>query len=206
MKNDSQKDSETLEDPAEKETVENAADSEATTAPEGETVTEESSEELSEAAALMQEMSKLQEELTQAKDRYLRTVADMENLRKRTARDKEDIRRTATASLIEDLLPALDSMQMGLTTAENHPEAKEVAKGFEMVNTQIAQILKKHGLESVNPEIGSEFDHNVHESVAMQPNEEIPDQHIAGLMRIGYKLNERLLRPASVMVSSGKAE
>lgn len=202
MNDDSQKNSENAEALKKDQPADDTLDSENATA----TQTEDTPDDLDKNATLMQAMDKLQEELTQTKDRYLRTVADMENLRKRTARDKEEIRRTATASLVEDLLPALDSMQMGLNTADSHPEAKEVARGFEMVNTQFEQILQKHGLEAINPEIGADFDPNIHESVALQPNEDIPEDHVMGLMRIGYKLNERLLRPASVIVSSGKAK
>lgn len=155
---------------------------------------------------LLSQIEQLQGEAAEHKDRYLRSVADMENLRKRFAREKEDIRRRATAALIEDLLPAVDNMQMGLSSADGHPEAKEIAKGFEMVIAQIKQILNSHGLEAIEPEVSAAFDPNIHESVAVQPSDEVAEERIVSVMRVGYKLNEHLLRAASVVVSSGKAE
>lgn len=183
-------------------------DAEATAADNVEEIAEETEATASEASEgtgdLLEQITKLQDEVGQHKDRYLRSVADMENLRKRMARDKEDIRRRATASLIEDLLPALDNMQMGLSSADQHPEAKEIAKGFEMVSAQIKQILQSHGLDPIEPAAGEAFDPHIHESVALQPHDEIEEQHVISLMRVGYKLNDNLLRPASVVVSSGK--
>lgn len=154
---------------------------------------------------LYEQIEGLQAEISEHKERYLRTVADMENLRKRFAREKEDIRRRATSALIEDLLPALDNLRMGLNAADSHPEAAEIVKGLNMVISQFKQILGSHGLEAVEPEPNSEFDPNLHESVAVQPSDSIAEQHIISVMRIGYKLNEHLIRAASVVVSSGQA-
>lgn len=185
---------------------------EAATSTEDEAATQETAEETpveepSSEQLLLAQIEKLQAEVTENKDRYLRSVADMENLRKRTARDKEEIRRLATSGIIEAILPVIDNLQMGLAAAANHPEAKDITVGFEMVGTQFDQILSNHGLISLTPEAGTAFDPNLHESVALQPSEEIPEQQIISVMRTGYKLNDRLLRPASVVVSSGpKAE
>jgi len=152
------------------------------------------------------ELEKIQDEAKSAQERYLRTVADMENLRKRFAREKEDIRRRAAADLIEDLLPALDNLEMGLNAAGNHPEAANVAKGFEFVAAQLSQILEQHGLAKIDPEAGAEFSHDFHEAVAHEASDAIADHHVIKVMRVGYTLNGRLLRPASVVVSSGSAE
>lgn len=152
---------------------------------------------------LFAELEKAHADAKAAKDGYLRTVADMENLRKRFAREKEEIRRRAASDLIEDLLPALDNLEIGLASAANHPEASEVAKGFEFVAAQISQILQQHGLERVSPEPGAPFDHSLHEAVSHEASDEIEDHQVIKVMRVGYSLNERLLRPASVVVSSG---
>ncbi len=155
---------------------------------------------------LMAELEKAQAESKEAKDKLLRTVADMENLRRRFAREKEDIRRLAASALIEDLLPALDNLDLGLSSAANHPEAANVAKGFEFVAAQFMQILQQHGLERIEPASGAPFDHNLHDAVSQEASEEVADHHVIKVMRPGYQLNERLLRPASVVVSSGPAE
>ncbi|WOO41458.1 nucleotide exchange factor GrpE [Rubellicoccus peritrichatus] len=163
----------------------------------------ESAEAKTPEEGLFAELEKAQADAMAARDGYLRTVADMENLRKRFAREKEEIRRRAASDLIEDLLPALDNLEIGLASAANHPEASDVAKGFEFVATQIGQILQQHGLERVSPAPGEPFDHSLHEAVAHEASDEIEDHQVIKVMRVGYSLNERLLRPASVVVSSG---
>lgn len=154
-------------------------------------------------AELFQQIGKLQQDIEGYKEKHLRTLADMDNLRRRLAREKEDIRRSATSALIEDLLPSLDNLQIGLDTAERHPEAKEVSRGFEVVASQIRQILERHGLEAVEPAAGDAFDPNQHEAMAYEASSGIPDHHIVRVLRAGYTLNQRLLRPATVIVSSG---
>ncbi len=184
------------------------------TVPEPEaTPTDEPQEATAEAPAedaAMQDISEgldaLIAERDQFRERYLRTLADMENLRRRLARDREEIRRTAAANVIEDLLPALDNLRIGLDSAANHPEAANVTKGFEFVVQQIEQTLSSHGLTRLSPEPGSDFDPNLHEAVAQQPHDTIADHQVISVTRVGYTLNERLLRAASVVVSSGPAE
>lgn len=156
-----------------------------------------------ETGILLQQIEKLQQEAKEHQERLLRTLADMDNLRRRTAREKEEIRKLGTGALMEDLLPALDNLQIGLTAAGKHPEAAEVCRGFEVIANQLSQILESHGLQRVDPEKGEVFDPNCHEAVAHQPSEEVPDDTVISVMRVGYVLNERLLRPASVVVSSG---
>lgn len=171
------------------------------------TVEEQSVEETTDAGdpevKVFEELEKTQAELKDARERTLRTLADMENLRKRFAREKEDIRRRAASDLIEELLPALDNLEIGLSSAANHPEAANVAKGFEFVAAQLAQILEQQGLSKIDPAAGTEFNHDIHEAVSTETSDEVPDHHVIKVMRVGYTLNERLLRPASVVVSSG---
>lgn len=156
--------------------------------------------------SLMAELEKAHAEAKEAKEKHLRVMADMENLRRRLAREKEDIRRMAASSLIEDLLPALDNLDIGLASVANHPEASDVTKGFEFVAVQFTQALQQHGLERIEPAQGEAFDHNLHDAVSQEPSDEVDDHHIIKSVRPGYRLNERLLRPASVVVSSGPTE
>lgn len=151
---------------------------------------------------LAEELQKAQEEIASLKDRYLRTVAEMENFRRRLAREKQDIIRSAASGLIESLLPVLDNMRLGLQSAENHPEAREVSKGFSMVNEQLQGVLREQGLETLEPQ-NEEFDPNLHDALTQQPSDEVEEGKVLQTVRVGYRLNDRLLRAASVIVSSG---
>jgi molecular chaperone GrpE len=98
----------------------------------------------------------------------------------------------------------LDNMKLGLQAAENHPEAKDVTYGFKMVDDQLKKSLQEQGLEELNPE-GAVFDPNLHECVAHQPSDDVAEDHVIQTVRSGYRLNDRLIRAANVIVSSGPA-
>jgi len=157
------------------------------------------------ASALMEQMDKLQQELQTQRDKTLRAQADLENFRRRVARDKEDLRKKVESEVIEDLLPSLDNFQIGLEHAAKAQSGADVAKGFECIVTQIQQTLEQRGLTAISPQPGEAFDHHQHEAVGHEPSDTIADHHIIKVMRVGYQLRDRLLRPASVMVSSGPA-
>ena len=157
----------------------------------------------------------LEEQLAAAKaetaahyDRFVRAMADHENFRKRTAREKDELRQYATSRVLEDLLPVLDNLSLGLAAA-NQPNAdlKTLLDGLGMVQTQLKTTLEQNGLKEINP-AGQAFDAHQHEAISQQPSTEVPDGNVITVVRIGYALNGRLLRPASVIVSSGapKAE
>lgn len=154
---------------------------------------------------LVKKLDEATAEATEHKERYLRTVADLENYRKRSIREKEEARRQANFGLVEDLLPVLDNFKLGLKSAEQHDGGAAFAEGFRMILTQMEAALKQNGLEEINPE-NAVFDPNFHEAVAHIPHDEIEDGHIVEVQRIGYKLHERLLRPAAVIISSGAPE
>lgn len=151
-----------------------------------------------------EQLAQAKEESRQNQERYLRTVADWENYRRRMTREKEELRQHVTAGLVEEFLPVLDNIALGLQTAANHPEAENVTKGFAMVADQIRSILERNGVTEINPE-GEVFDPHAHESLSHQAHDEIPEGNVAQVIRKGYSLNGRLLRPASVVVSSGPA-
>ncbi|MDG1701509.1 MAG: nucleotide exchange factor GrpE [Opitutae bacterium] len=137
------------------------------------------------------------------KSLYLRSVADLENFRKRVAKDKQDIIKMANGSLIESLLPVIDTMKLGLQAADNQPEAADIKKGFEMVLEQLNRALQENGLVELSPD-GSLFDPNLHESISYQASDTVPEDHVIQTVRSGYTLNDRLIRAANVIVSSGK--
>ena len=150
------------------------------------------------------ELEKAQIEASDMKSRYLRSVADMENFRKRITREKQELLRSAAAGVVESLLPVLDNMKLGLQAAEHHADAKDVTVGFKMVDDQLKKSLEEHGLKELIPD-GESFDPNLHECVAHQPSDTVDEDRIIETVRAGYQLNERLLRAANVIVSSGAA-
>jgi molecular chaperone GrpE len=176
--------------------AEPAAAAEGTAAPEG--VADE-------LGALLRKLDEATAEMNTHKERYLRTVADLENYRKRAVREKEEARKQANCSLLEDLLPVLDNFTLGLKSAEQHEGGQAFAEGFRMILTQMQSALKENGLEEINP-VDGVFDPNFHESVAHVPHETVEEGHIIEVHRIGYRIFERLLRPAAVVVSSGKPD
>lgn len=154
---------------------------------------------------VISELEKAQNEAAEMKVRYLRSVADLENYRKRITREKQEIIRSAAANVVESLLPVLDNMKLGLQAAENHPEAKDVTYGFKMVDDQLKKSLSEQGLEELVPD-GETFDPNLHECIAHQPSDEIEEDKVIQTVRAGYRLNDRLIRAANVIVSSGPAK
>ena len=158
-----------------------------------------------ELGGLLKKLDEATAEISEQKERYLRTVADLENYRKRALREKDEARRQANCGLMEDLLPVLDNFRLGLKSAESHEGGAVFAEGFRMILGQMESALRQNGLEEINPDNGP-FDPNFHEAVAHVPHEEVADGEIIEVHRIGYKLHERLLRPAAVLISSGPAE
>ncbi|MCG8527715.1 MAG: nucleotide exchange factor GrpE [Opitutales bacterium] len=159
-------------------------------------------EALSETTVALEEEKQKSAEL-QAK--FVRSVADLENYRKRAVKDREDLSRRAVIRVIEDLLPIVDNFKLGMEAADNQPEAKDVVAGFKMVYDQILEMFKTHGVEEIHPD-GEAFDPQFHECVSHLPHEEIEENLVIQTIRCGYRLHDRLIRAATVVVSSGKAE
>jgi len=135
-------------------------------------------------------------------NKYLRAAAELDNLRKRSVRDREEIASRTRANIIGDLLPAVDAFRLGLQDAQNREEAKSVVEGFAMVMTQMESILGEHGLSLVDA-TGQPFDTSLHEAVSHEASEDIEEGHVIYTVRTGYKLGDRLLRPAAVVISKG---
>ena len=138
-------------------------------------------------------------------DRYMRAMADLDNFRKRTTREKDELRQYAAARVLEDLLPVLDNLGLALTAAKQPgADMKSLVGGVEMVFSQLKTALGNHGLKEINP-AGQPFDAHQHEALSQQPSAEVPEGSVVNVVRVGYALNGRLLRPAAVVVSSGPA-
>jgi molecular chaperone GrpE len=158
------------------------------------------------ATTLQAQLEAAQADAAKFKEHYLRAMADLDNFRRRSIRDKEDVLRLATAAVMQDLVPVLDNLRLGLQSAlQAHPEAKAVIDGFKLVSDQLRSVLAEHGLQEIDP-LGQPFDAKFHEAVAQQPNNEVAEGHVLQVLRPGYLLNERLLRAATVTVSSGPKE
>jgi molecular chaperone GrpE len=134
-------------------------------------------------------------------DELLRARAEMENLRRRQARDLENAHKHALDKFVTELLPIYDSMELGLNAANNDEASLEaVREGLEMTMKMFLSSISKFGLEQVNPE-GQAFDPELHQAVAMQPAEGVEANQVISVMQKGYQFNGRLLRPAIVTVS-----
>jgi len=139
------------------------------------------------------------------RDLAMRTAADFDNYRKRAAREKEDAIRYANSSLLEGLLPVVDNFELGLDAARSAPDASAILQGLDMVSRQLRDFLASSGLEEIKTE-GAEFDPNVMEAVGHEPDDKTAENHVLRQTRRGFKLRDRLLRPASVIVSKGTAK
>lgn len=142
------------------------------------------------------------DDLRKLNDRYLRTLADFDNYRKRTERDKEDFRRYALTNILRDLLPILDNFDRALDHAE---EGDEFHKGVLLIYKQLWDVLQKAGLTPIN-ETGVHFNPNLHEAVMREDDSSVPSQTVTAVLQKGYFLHDRLLRPALVKVAVGGPE
>lgn len=139
-------------------------------------------------------------------DKFVRSVADMENFRRRTVREKDELRAAATGRVLEDIFPVIDSLALALSAAKQpNADLKTLTGGVDMVLTQLKSALSAHGLKEINP-AGQPFDPHQHEAISHQPSDKVKEESVLNVVRIGYSLNGRLLRPASVVVSSGPAK
>jgi molecular chaperone GrpE len=148
--------------------------------------------------------AQMQSDLDRFRDLALRSQADFENFRKRAAREKEDAVKYANASFLERLIPILDNFELGLNAARTGAENSPILAGMDMVARQLADFLLASGVEPVNGE-GQTFDPNLHEAVAQEESATVAEGIVVRQLRRGYKLRDRLLRPATVVVSKGPA-
>ena len=141
-------------------------------------------------------------------ERLLRTTADFDNFKKRAAREKQDAIRYANEGLLEKLVPVLDNFDAALaavqTGSTDSAAAQSLQTGVTMIFQQLKKVLTDAGLEEVNA-AGQKFDPNLHEAVSQQESAEVPEGQVLQQLRKGYKLRDRLLRPATVVVAKKPA-
>ena len=152
--------------------------------------------------ALESTIEDLRKDLESSQDKYVRTVAEMDNLRKRFQKEKADLLKTATESLLEDLLPILDSFDKAMDQ-DTSQSAQPFIEGVQMVSKQLSDVLGKHGLEMIEAE-GKEFDPNYHQAIQRIESEDVTLDTVKQEFAKGYCIKGRLLRPSMVSVLVAK--
>jgi molecular chaperone GrpE len=148
-------------------------------------------------AAEATELEKVKAERDQLLDRVARMQAEFENARKRGERERNEFREFAAAGVVEQFLPVLDNFQLALKSSGS---AEQLRSGVELIVKQMEEILRQMQVVAV-PAVGEEFDPRVHEALGTVERDDIPDQHVAEEVRRGYKMRDRLLRPALVRIA-----
>ena len=158
-----------------------------------------------EEEALVQAEDDLIEQLNTAKskaeenwDLLLRTKAEMENLRRRTQKDLENAHKFGIEKFVTELLPVMDSMELGLAAEEASSES--LREGMTLTINMVSQMFEKFNIKMIDP-VNEKFDPELHQAMAAQPTDEVEPNTVIAVMQKGYLLNERLVRPAMVMVS-----
>ena len=147
------------------------------------------------------------------KSLYAITLADFDNYKKRAARDREDVYRYAESDILKDILPTVDNLALALASAKaevsqsgtsGEDAASPLKKGVQMVYEGLLKALADHGAKPMEDLVGKELDPNFHEAIATLPDEKIEEGKISNVAKVGWLLNDKLLRAAQVVVSAGK--
>ena len=144
------------------------------------------------------------DELTKWREMALRTAAEYDNYRKRCVKDREDFTKYANRSLLEELLPVIDNFEMGMQMAQQDTSSM-IYIGMSMVQKQLTDFLSSQGVEPIACTPGQEFDHNVHEAIMSEPSDQ-PEGSIIRILRKGYNLRGRLLRPVNVVTAAPRED
>ncbi|HXH04087.1 MAG TPA: nucleotide exchange factor GrpE [Candidatus Competibacteraceae bacterium] len=159
--------------------------------------------------ALRAEIEVLRKELEDSKAKseqhwnlYLTAEAEMQNVRRRAERDKQDAHRYALEKFIGELLPVKDSLELGIAAAQDTVDVQKLREGSELTLKMLAATIEKFGVKELNP-LGEKFDPALHQAVAMQPSDQAEPNTVLQVIQKGYLLNDRLVRPALVIVARG---
>ena len=156
----------------------------------------------SEGAPEVDQLAQLEAEVEKYKDVALRAEAEMQNLRRRAERDVQNAHKFGTERLLQNLLPVLDSLEKAIETSEAVGQAEDdpQLEGIKLCSKLFNDVLTKEGMEALDP-LGEPFDPNLHEALSMIENPDLEPNSVMTVIQKGYRLNERLVRPAKVMVS-----
>jgi molecular chaperone GrpE len=150
-------------------------------------------------------VQKLRAELEAAKDREIRCHAELDNYRKRAARELEERLRYSSMPLLRDLVPVLDNVERAIQAAEQNADAAALLHGFKMVEQQLEETLKRHHCRRIEA-LHVPFDPHVHHAVMQQASDEHPANTVLMVTQNGYQLHDRVVRPSQVIVSIAKGE
>lgn len=157
-----------------------------------------------EVQVLEEKLGQAQKEVAESKDRYIRLYAEFENFRKRAQREKEEFTRFAAEQVIKDLLPILDDLERALSHAEKSQEIKGLIEGMRLVEKQWTTSLEKAGLTPFSS-LGQPFDPHMHEAMAQIETDQQAPGTVVQEYRKGYRIHDRLIRPALVAVAKEKS-
>jgi molecular chaperone GrpE len=138
------------------------------------------------------------------KDRLLRLHAEMENLRARTSREISENARYAALPLMRDLLPVVDNIERAIEAAEKQGDSESLLAGFKLVHQQLLNVISQHNCVKIEA-LGQPFDPQFHAAILQQPSDQVPANHVSLVAQAGYKLHDRVVRPAQVIISTGPA-
>lgn len=152
-------------------------------------------------------ISELEAELAAAKDVQLRALADLDNTRRRLERDAQATARYAAENVLRELLGICDSLELGLKAVQSSSgegPAQALAEGMQLTHRQLLALLEKQGVKVLDP-VGEPFNPDAHQAMSLVESADVPPNHVVAVMQKGYRLHERLLRPAMVMVAKAPA-
>jgi molecular chaperone GrpE len=153
-----------------------------------------------ELAQMEKALMKAEEELVTHRDAMLRMQAEMDNLRKRLIRDLEKSRKFALEGVMKDLLQVRDSLELGLETDSESATAEQLREGQALTFKMLNKVLQDHDMELIDP-VGEAFNPEFHQAMTVLPSEEFEDNSVMEVLQKGFKLHDRLIRPAMVVVS-----
>lgn len=148
-------------------------------------------------------INSLTHEINLMQDKLLRAVAESENIRSRMNKKVEEVKDYSIINFTKDLLPVIDNFYRTLSYSQRNvsDESKIIIDGIKMIKTELLSVLEKHGIKSINPKEGDTFDYNNHHAISKIVTDQYADGTIVSTMQIGYKIKDRLIRPASVAVA-----
>lgn len=151
--------------------------------------------------ALQKKIKSLEQSVADNLDMVLRAQAELDNIRKRSRRDVENAHKYSLEKFINELLPVLDSIDLGINAAENADDVAKLHEGMNLTMEMFLSSLEKFGVAQIAPQEGSKFDPEQHEAVSMQENNNVESGNIISVLQKGYQLNARLIRPVTVIVA-----
>ncbi len=149
---------------------------------------------------LREELEAARQQAAETWNQLVRAQADLENLRKRSERDVAQAHKYGLEKFLSELLPVVDSLELGLGHATEHADPEKLREGMDLTLKMLGQVLQKFRVEEIDP-LGEPFDPELHQAMSIQENAELDPNTVLTVVQKGYRLNDRLLRPALVIVS-----